>query len=60
MAIVKITITTFGTKLKVISFIDVAACIIPIISPITNATTSTGPANFKTFQKAQLNNSIIF
>ena len=34
---------TFGTKLKVISFIDVAAWKIPIKSPIANAINKTGP-----------------
>ena len=33
---VSITIITLGTKLNVISLIDVAACIIPINNPIAN------------------------
>ena len=36
-AIPNITTTTLGTKLKVISFIDVAAWIIPIKRPIPSA-----------------------
>ena len=38
-----ITTTTLGTKLKVISLIDVAACIIPIKRPIPCASAKIGP-----------------
>ena len=41
---VKTTMTSFGTKLRVISFIVVAACIIPITKPTARATPSNGPA----------------
>jgi hypothetical protein len=46
------TITTLGTKLKVISFIDVAACNIPIVKPTIKATNKIGPAINKICQKA--------
>ena len=52
------TKTSLGTKLKVISFMDVAACIIPIIRPTTKAIVKIGPAAITTFQKANLKCSI--
>ena len=42
-AIPNITTTTLGTKLKVISLIDVAACIIPMKSPMPSASAKIGP-----------------
>ena len=38
------TITSFGTKLRVISLIEVAAWMIPMIKPTISATASNGTA----------------
>ena len=51
-----ITITSFGTKLKVISFIEVAACIMPIVRPTARPIASNGPAAKMICQKAILKN----
>ena len=55
---VSITIITFGTKLNVISLIDVAAWKIPINKPIANAINKTGPEARIICQKAICNISI--
>ena len=52
-----ITITSLGTKLKVISFIEVAACIIPMIRPTANPMASKGPAASIICQNAIRKNS---
>ena len=44
----KITNTTFGTKLNVISWIDVAACILPMLQPIAKAAPKKGPLEIST------------
>ena len=55
---VSITIITFGTKLSVISFIDVAAWKIPINKPIAKAINKTGAEAKIICQKAICNMSI--
>lgn len=47
------TITSFGTKDRVISLIDVAACKTPINRPTAKATVKIGPAVRTMFQKAK-------
>lgn len=46
------TTISFGTKLRVISLIDVAAWIIPMVKPIANAIARTGPPVAIIVQKA--------
>jgi hypothetical protein len=42
-AMVSSTSASFGTKLSVLSLIDVAACRMPMTSPAASATPSAGP-----------------